>query len=38
MSQAKQEFIELVEKNIKRPGTEELLNYLENKGFFTAPA
>ena len=38
MSQAKQEFIELVEKNIKRPGTEELLNYLESKGFFTAPA
>jgi hypothetical protein len=34
----KEQFINLVEKYVKRPGTEDLLNHLEKRGFFDAPA
>lgn len=35
----KEEFIQIFRENIKRPGAEDLLDYLENKSdFFTAPA
>lgn len=35
----KEEFIQIFKENIKRPGAEDLLDYLENKSdFFTAPA
>lgn len=36
---AKEEFIKLYKENIKRPGADKLLDYLENKcDFFTAPS
>lgn len=36
---AKEEFIKLYRENIKRPGADKLLDYLENKcDFFTAPS
>ncbi len=36
---AKEEFIKLYRENIKRPGSDKLLDYLENKcDFFTAPS
>ncbi|MCD8008647.1 MAG: hydrolase, partial [Clostridiales bacterium] len=35
----KEEFIQIFKENIRRPGAEDLLDYLENKSdFFTAPA
>ncbi|MCD8189084.1 MAG: hydrolase [Clostridiales bacterium] len=35
----KEEFIQIFKENIKRPGADDLLDYLENKSdFFTAPA
>lgn len=34
----KEKFIELYTKYIKRPGADELLNWLESTDFFTAPA
>lgn len=38
MSSKKQEFIEIYQNNITRPGSEELLDYLKNKSdFFFAP-
>lgn len=35
---AKEEFIEIFEKNIKREGAKELLEFLNKSDFFTAPA
>jgi len=35
---AKEEFIKLFKNNITRPGSDNLLNYLESSDFFTAPA
>ena len=34
----KEEFIEIYQKHIKRPGSQELLNWLIGTDFFTAPA
>ncbi|MGN1222703.1 MAG: HD domain-containing protein [Christensenellales bacterium] len=34
----KEEFVKIFKDNIKREGAENLLNYLENSDFFTAPA
>lgn len=38
MSEIKDEFIEIYKNNIKREGSEELLNWLIKTDFFTAPA
>ena len=38
MANYKQEFIDIVSNTIKRDGIENLLNYLEEKGFYTSPA
>lgn len=38
MSEVKDEFIEIYKNNIKREGSEELLNWLIKTDFFTAPA
>ena len=35
---AKQEFIEIFKENVKRPGSEKLLEWLSQSDFFTAPA
>jgi len=35
---AKQEFIEIFKENIKRPGSEKLLEWLCQSDFFIAPA
>ena len=35
---AKQEFIEIFQENIKRPGSEKLLEWLSQSDFFVAPA
>ena len=36
--EAKQEFIEIFKENVKRPGSEKLLEWLCQSDFFTAPA
>lgn len=38
MDNAKEKFIEIYEKNIKREGAKELLDYLKKSDFFVAPA
>ena len=38
MSSSKNEFIEIYTQNIRREGSEKLLEYLENSDFFSAPA
>ena len=35
---AKQEFIEIFKENVKRPGSEKLLEWLCQSDFFIAPA
>ncbi|MBQ8000664.1 MAG: HD domain-containing protein [Ruminococcus sp.] len=35
---AKEEFIKIFTENVQRPGAKELLNWLQNTDFFTAPA
>ena len=40
VTELKDKFVEIYTENIKRPGSEKLLNYLlsENSDFFVAPA